>query len=168
MKKNFVVVLLVMFLLSMLNCVAESEPTMIPSTITANTDLAKCDAVDFLQPMQGELLFVTITADIVLGSTNLDTDKLMISTDNVYISYDYDSPSLIFLSYFNEDSEFVLIAYDLEYNEIVYQFIPLELTPTQFATYGELMIADVYDEWRELDTDVLEFMIEMASTAISE
>lgn len=74
MKKNFVVVLIVVFLLSMLSCEAESEPMIIPATTTADV-FGKCDAVDFLQPNQGEVLFVSLITDIVSESTNLDTDK---------------------------------------------------------------------------------------------
>lgn len=90
------------------------------------------------------------------------------STNNVYIGYDYDSPNVVVLNYYNDVNELVLITYDSKYNALVYGFYPMELTPTQFAIFGDLMIADLYDEWRRLDADVLEYLFEAVNTAISE
>lgn len=168
MKKIFVMVLLVVLLFSTLTCKAESEPTMISSTITADTDLAKCDAADLLQPTQGELLFLSVAVDIIVGSPNLDTDKLMMGTNTVYIGYNYDTPSIVYLNYYNLDNESVFLSYDSECNVIAYKFVSMGLTPTLFDALGELVNDDLYDEWRELDIDVLESMVELVSTAMSE
>lgn len=171
MKKNFVVVLIVIFLLSMLSCEAESEPTVIPATTTADV-FGEWDAADFLQPNAGEVLFVSvlmdIVTDIVSENINLDTDKLMMSS-NIYIGYEYDAPSTIFFNYFNSDGEFVLIEYASDCNTIIYSYhTPDNITPAYFDILGDLIMGRTYDEWRRLDADVVESLLIEVSAAISE
>lgn len=171
MKKNFVVVLIVVFLLSMLTCEAENEPMMIPSTATTDV-FGEWDAADFLQPNAGEVLFVSvlmdIVTDIVSENINLNTDKLTMSS-NIYIGYDYDAPSTILFNYFNNDGEFVLIEYASDCNTIIYSYhTPDNITPAYFDILGDLIMGRTYDEWRKLDADVVEYLFEAVNTALSE